>query len=334
MKLSSFSRLLITNCFLCLLTVAAAAQDFGVTYGGYTSINYDEETNIVTAYSETYPENYELAGDYEAQVNLQVKNEYGVTVASGNGQDYGDGSASVELSFVGEPGRTYTATGIHRALSHLYSYEEDYPHRLFYWDTWYYTPFEAQTVYEPWYYGFYRPTYQPWQRRVRTINLGRTYDTVSIIQVTHRGTIQAQGPDISSQDAARVNGRTCPGVTGVIKGGFRNREGTISWAWARDTIPTKQEAMDALRCIEFSLTATARSHRNQVAFPSAANYIASSPTDGRDREGRGRSWLDPGQAHNRVDITIHAGRAFSGTLPIVRNVIEETRQRKNIRATR
>ncbi len=125
--------------------------------------------------------------------------------------------------------------------------------------------------------------------------------------------MQAQGPDISNQDASRMNGTNCANVTGAIKGSYRNGEGTISWAWARETIPTKTEAMAALTCIEYTLTSTQRSHRNQNAFPSAARYIANSVEGGRDVE-RGQSWRDPGQSQNRVDIAIYKGKAFSGRL--------------------
>lgn len=320
MKFSNFSRLFTAGIFVWLLTISAMAQDTGGGFGSYTSINYDEDTNIVTAYSQTDTD-YSLMGDYEARVSLTVTNDYGVIVASGSGYDDGSGVATVELSFAGEPDRTYTAVGTHRAFAYLYDYDYDYDYYeypyyrqvYYYYDNWYFTGFAGGGIYQPWYYSFYRPSYNYYRRQTNTINLGRTYDSVSIIQAINRGSLQAQGPDISRQDAARMNGTTCSNVTGVIKGGYRNGEGTISWSWARATIPTKTEAMAALTCLEYTLTSTQRSHRNQRAFPEAASYIAESVRDGRDVE-LPKSWRDPGQSRNRVDITIFAGRAFSGTL--------------------
>jgi hypothetical protein len=97
MKFSTLFQLLTAFAFLWLLTTSTTAQESGASFGSYTSINYDEETNIVIAYSQTDPD-YELMGDYEAKVSLRVTNDYGIVVASGNGYDNGDGTASVELS--------------------------------------------------------------------------------------------------------------------------------------------------------------------------------------------------------------------------------------------
>jgi hypothetical protein len=187
MRFSNFSRLFTAVAFAWLLTISAAAQeDTGGGFGSYTSIDYNPDTNIVTAYSQTEPD-YILMGDYQARVSLTVTNDYGVIVASGSGYDNGEGFASVSLSFVAEPDRTYTAIGTHRAFTYFWDYEEeywDYPYyrqarTYYYFDNWYFTSFEGGGIYQPWYYSFYRPSYSYFRRRTATINLGRTYDWVS-----------------------------------------------------------------------------------------------------------------------------------------------------------
>lgn len=110
MKFSSFSRLFSAGIFVWLLAISAAAQDTGGAFGSYTSIDYDPDTNIVTAYAQTEPD-FNLMGDYEGRVWLTVTNEYGVIVASGNGQDNGNGYASVVLSFAGEAGKNLHGDG-------------------------------------------------------------------------------------------------------------------------------------------------------------------------------------------------------------------------------
>jgi hypothetical protein len=184
MKFSSFSRLLIAGIFVWLFTISTAAQDSGGGFGSYTWIDYDEDTNIVTAYSQT-DSDYNLMGDYEARVSLTVTNDYGVIVASGYGYDNGNGYASVKLSFAGEAGRTYTAVGTHRAFAYLWDYDYDYYYRYrpvyYYYDNWYFTGFEGGSIYQPWYYSFYRPSYNYFRRRTQNIYLGRTYDSVSAL---------------------------------------------------------------------------------------------------------------------------------------------------------
>src|SRR5258708_28841046 len=112
MKTSTLSvTLLVTGCFL-FLTQVTRAQ--GVS--GYTTIDYDPDTNIVTAYSETDLDDYELECDYEAYVHLSVVDDSGVPLAWGSNRDYGDvyGYASITLQASGNPGTLYTGNGIHK----------------------------------------------------------------------------------------------------------------------------------------------------------------------------------------------------------------------------
>ncbi len=122
-------------------------------------------------------------GDYQASVYLTVRNDYGIVVASGSAtDDYGDGFASIELNFTGAADTTYTATAIHRGIATLYDYDYDPPHnQIFYFDNWYFTPFEAQNVYEPWQYFFASPGYRTYTRRTERINLGSTYGSASTV---------------------------------------------------------------------------------------------------------------------------------------------------------
>ena len=67
MKFSTLFRLFTATAFLWLLTISTAVQETGAGFGSYTSINDDEETNNVTAYSQADVD-YELAGDYIPRV--------------------------------------------------------------------------------------------------------------------------------------------------------------------------------------------------------------------------------------------------------------------------
>ena len=111
MKISTLFRLVIVITFLCLLTATAAAQ---ATVSGYTSIDYDESTNTIIAYSETDMD-YSLVGEYRAYVTMTVRKDSGIIVAYGSANDNrGNGFASILLEFAGEPNTTYTAVGRHR----------------------------------------------------------------------------------------------------------------------------------------------------------------------------------------------------------------------------
>jgi hypothetical protein len=262
------------------------------------------------AYSETELD-YDVVGSYQAYVQLTVTKD-GSLVTSGSARDYNDiGFIALEFDFAGEPGSTYNATGRHYAHVQLWDYDDFYPYRYFYYDNWYFTNFENSGIYTPWYYRFASPGYRYFTRRTQFVSLGSTYDTDSLtIYVVYRGTLQAQGPDIDSRTAGRANGRSCPGMSGNLKGAYRRGEGIISWSWARSEIVSKSEALSALQCIRSSLTSTQIGHRDQEAFPSAINYISGSPADGRPPDRK--YWRDPGQDTNRVDISIYLGDAFAG----------------------
>ncbi|HEX8070939.1 MAG TPA: hypothetical protein VF546_13370 [Pyrinomonadaceae bacterium] len=320
MKSPTILRFVFALALLGLLTTAAAAQEYRSGVSGYTSIDYDEFTNTVMAYSETDVDYY-VAGDYQAYVSLTVTKDSSTVVASGSARDYyGDGYVAIEFDFAGEGGSTYTATGRHRAYAQLWDYDDYYyPYRYFYYDNWYFSYFEGYGVYNPWYYWFASPGYRYFTRRSPSILLGSTYDSDSLtIAVVNRGTLQAQGPDIDSRTAAGANGRSCSGANGTLKGAYRRGEGTISWSWSRDSGVSKAEALSALQCIQNALTSAQRGNRTQ-AFQRADNVIATAPQGGVSAP-FSRSYHDDNQPSNvRVDVAVYAGSAFTGELFYVKN---------------
>lgn len=152
---------------------------------GYTSIDYDEYSNLVTAYSETYVD-YDLMYDYQAYVYLTVTDPYGVVKASSSARDtYNSGFVAVTVQFSGEADTTYTAKGAHKAYAQLYNYDWDYgyyPYRrtYFYYDYWWYGFYEGQGIYRPWYYSWFTNGFREVTRRSRLIPLGTTYDYASV----------------------------------------------------------------------------------------------------------------------------------------------------------
>ncbi len=184
MRNSILSRLIISVVLLCLMTITAAAQGSGVGANGYTSIEYDEATNTVTAYSETDVD-YELSGYYQTSVQLIVSKSTGGVAASGSAQDNSVfGYAEVVLSFAGEVNTTYTATGWHNTFVTLYDYYNYYPYQEFYHDEYYLSYFQGQGIYEPWFHFFESPGYQQVEIQTNFVKLGKTYDSVSTTALT------------------------------------------------------------------------------------------------------------------------------------------------------
>jgi len=180
MKSSTLFRLVFAIAFLCLSITSIAAQDYGAGVSSYTSIDYDEETNTVTAYSETELD-YSMVGSYQAYVGLTVTKSSGGIAASGSMRDYRtSGFASIELNFAGESGVTYTAVGSHRTYLDLWDYSATYPYDPFYFDDWNFSNFESLGINEPWHYLFLRPAQSFFRRRNDIISLGTTYDSASI----------------------------------------------------------------------------------------------------------------------------------------------------------
>ena len=198
-------------CLLAARDVRAQAVD------GYTSIQYDETSGIVTAYSETTVD-YDLMYDYQAYVSLTVTDSYGTVKASRSARDvYDSGFISVVVQFYGDPDTTYTARGAHKGYAQLYNYDYDYsfyPYRqvYYYYDYWWFGFYEGQGIYRPWYYTWFNNGFREVTRRSRLIPLGTTYDYDSVttpgeLKVTMGGA-QTVKDGSSAQFSVEVEGGT------------------------------------------------------------------------------------------------------------------------------
>jgi hypothetical protein len=181
-----FVVLTITVCLLLLFAHNTKAQDTTRRPGidGYTSIDYDPDTNIVTGYSETILTDYSLESDYEPQVLLYISTgsyppQY---VAYGRGYSDGYDGASITIDVSGDPSTTYTASGTHRLRATLYDdYAiNNYPYVYNYYDNYYFGSYEGQGIDVPWYYFFASPFYSTILRRNEYISMGGTHDSASV----------------------------------------------------------------------------------------------------------------------------------------------------------
>ncbi len=122
--------------------------------------------------------------------------------ASGGGYGY----AAVELIFPGEPGETYTAVGNHRARLQMWDYVDTFPREIYYYDNWYFTSYEAQNIYQPWYYYFGSPGNYVYRRRDDIVSAGRTHDSVSTTSLADDINFRTVSNDVNSNVANFVNG--------------------------------------------------------------------------------------------------------------------------------
>lgn len=163
------------------LSLETKAQDVD----GYTSIDYDEYSNTIDAYSETSLD-YDVACDYEAYVLLRVYDNNSTLITSLSARDFSEiGFVSVETQFSADYDKTYTAQGTHKAYALLYDYYYDYdyyPYRsyIYYYDVWYFGFYEPYYIYNPWYYYFANNGFRNEMRRNRWITLGTTHDSASV----------------------------------------------------------------------------------------------------------------------------------------------------------
>ena len=106
---------LASSCIAFLFASAAYGQEIG----GYTTLDVDPATNIVTATCETS----DYSGYYASFVGCNVTDASGNQIAFGDNLDYDgwEGYTQIVLTFTGTPGTTYVATGSHSAQSALIS---------------------------------------------------------------------------------------------------------------------------------------------------------------------------------------------------------------------
>jgi hypothetical protein len=162
---------------LLLFTQDAKAQ----TVSGYTSIDYYEDTNTVDAYSET-DEDYDVNGAYGAYVALSVidqnSNVMGWQTASDDGTY---GYAAVNIQFSASANSTYTAMGIHKTYAQMYDYDYSmWPTvSIYYYDFFYFSDFQSQSISQPLFYAFLGPGPMA-TRPTPQIILGATHDAASV----------------------------------------------------------------------------------------------------------------------------------------------------------
>jgi|GEM_PF-2322661 len=178
MKYRSFPLIVCTLLF-CVAIFSARAQ--AQTSSGYTTIDYDEDTGIVDAYSET-DEDYEVMGAYGAWVALNVMDQNSSVLGYETDSDDGTvGLASVEIQFTGNADYTYTAHGLHKALAEQWDYDYSYwPHVTTVWyDYANFSHFANEGIQVPVFYAFQGPGPEA-TRGSQPIILGTTYDEASV----------------------------------------------------------------------------------------------------------------------------------------------------------
>ncbi len=97
------------------LVAPASAQEIS----GWTSVEWDSSSQIVSVYAET-DFDYVAEGYYIPRVSTTVTDDQGNIIASqvaSAPQDGDDTVAAIDLSFPGTLGRTYTANSTHSAKS-------------------------------------------------------------------------------------------------------------------------------------------------------------------------------------------------------------------------
>jgi hypothetical protein len=108
---------------LTMFCMPAYSQDYSNESDGlygYTSINFDPSTNIVTAYSETDADS-QMISYYQVNVSMSLRDSNGHLLA--NPSNSGTGSyISVTASAQGSPSTTYTAIGLHYVMQSQQQY--------------------------------------------------------------------------------------------------------------------------------------------------------------------------------------------------------------------
>ena len=168
--------------------LAVCSQANGQAVDGYTSIDYDDSSGLIDAYSETTLD-YDVACYYDAYVSLQVYDDSGALVTSASARDYDlMGFISVESFFFADAATTYTAKGTHSAYANYYDYDYFYDpdygrymYGYYYYDVWFFGYYEPYWIYNPWYYRFTNPYgFTQQRRRLPKVRMGTTHDSASV----------------------------------------------------------------------------------------------------------------------------------------------------------
>lgn len=119
-----------------LATQRTSAQQSSAKIYGYTTIDIDPTTYIVSAYAYTESD-YLTASYYEVEVDTSIRDDAYSFYAGSWSRNYG--FAEVFLLGQGTAGRTYQASSSHTAITGFYDYDWSWTYR--YWDYYDYTAF-------------------------------------------------------------------------------------------------------------------------------------------------------------------------------------------------
>lgn len=130
----------------------------------------------------------------------------------------------------------------------------------------------------------------PFSERVVAVCIGTSGFLIEVgcgdDENAHRGRIQIQGPDMDEE---------------------------ISWAWAQDTPPTKEDGLRELDKLYDSLTDKQKKARRD-AYAKARKWIRNRPEAGVDAR-VSQSWGNKDDSKKRIDIEVIKGKAFTGKDP-------------------
>jgi hypothetical protein len=169
---------------LAFMLLAAAIPVFAQEEGsggiyGYTSIDYDQDSNTITAYSETDID-VDLLPYYLASVTAYVEDDQGNSPwLISNDWEGDDASYSETLQYSANGGQTYTAYGQHSAVMAQSQCQDEWCDTVQYWDPYNFLIFEYEDISDWGGLGFFGPgpddsTDSP------NANLGTTYDSATL----------------------------------------------------------------------------------------------------------------------------------------------------------
>jgi hypothetical protein len=241
-------------CFLVLLSVALLAvrvhaQEFdddgeaGVY--GYTSIDYDPNTNVVTAYSET-----DVYGEalyfYQAEVQLSSNGRYLDEVSP----NPSDSSVSATIIYQGAAGNTYQAFGEHEVELTAkwlggadYEWDEDD-------DAFGFIEWEYYGIEDPWQFPF-TVLDSDEEPEVSVVDLGETFDTAQTSIPASCGTGDQRNTIIQEYvSLGTVYFPQCPEFTQtLVDPNFTFAElntGSYSWAILRSYFISEMDSLEGL----------------------------------------------------------------------------------------
>ena len=173
--------------------LSAYGQDYPSSNGvyGYTSINFDPSTNVVTAYSESDVDP-DILGYYNVNVSMSLQDQNHNTLANPSGSSTGT-FVSVTAMTQGSSSTTYTAIGLHyiNMTQQQYVCQGD-TCGMEWLDYQYETVFEPMGIDEPGIFDFTGPGPSTPTPNGPDIPLGQTYDNASLTTPPACGDVRDQ----------------------------------------------------------------------------------------------------------------------------------------------